>query len=81
MRIRKQQLGDSNLVGSRIELRRKQLGLKQIDLLAQLQIKGIEMTASGLSKVEGQYRCVNDFELVAFADVLGVSLNWLVGKE
>ena len=51
------------------------------DLLTQLQIKGVELTASGLSKLEGQIRSVNDYELVAIAEVLGVTLNWLVGKE
>ena len=39
------------------------------------------MNASGLSKIEGQTRHVNDYELVAFADILGVSVNWLLGLE
>ena len=81
MRIRKQPLGNRNMVGAKIEAKRKELGMKQIDLLTQLQIKGVELTASGLSKLEGQIRSVNDYELVAIADVLGVSINWLVGKE
>ena len=81
MRIRKQALGDRNIVGARIEAKRKELGIKQIDLLTQLQIKGVELTASGLSKLEGQIRSVCDYELVAIAEVLGVSINWLVGKE
>lgn len=55
--------------------------MKQKDLLAQLQIRGIEMNSSGLSKLEGQIRHVTDFELVALADILGVSINWLVGLE
>ena len=81
MRIRKQPLGTRNMVGAKIEAKRKELGMKQIDLLTQLQIKGVGLTASGLSKLEGQIRSVNDYELVAIADVLGVSINWLVGKE
>ena len=81
MRIRKQALGTRNMVGAKIEAKRKELGMKQIDLLTQLKIKGVELTASGLSKLEGQIRSVNDYELVAIADVLGVSINWLVGKE
>ena len=48
MRIRKQPLGDRNIVGAKIEAKRKELGIKQIDLLTQLQIKGVELTASGL---------------------------------
>ena len=64
MRIRKQALGNRNIVGAKIEARRKELGMKQVDLLAQLQVKGIELTASGLSKLEGQLRSVNDYEVV-----------------
>ena len=81
MRIRKQELGKSNIVGARITKRREELGMKQIDLLTQLQIKGIELTASGLSKLEGQIRTCNDYEIVAMADVLDVSIEWLLGVE
>ena len=34
MRLRKQELGDRNLVGNRVELVRKQKGMKQKELLA-----------------------------------------------
>ena len=81
MRVRKKGIGDSNIVGKKIEQRRKSIGMKQQDLLAQIQIRGIEMNASGLSKIEGQIRHVNDYELVAFADILGVSVDWLLGLE
>ncbi len=81
MRIRKKPIGDRNIVGERIEKKRKELGIKQIDLLTQLQIKGVELTASGLSKLEGQLRGVYDYELVAIAEVLDVSLDWLVGRD
>ena len=81
VRIRKQELGDKNIIGSRVEGQRKTLGMKQKDLLAQLQIKGIELNASGLSKLEGQLRGVQDYELKAIAEVLDVSVNWLLGIE
>ena len=81
MRTRKQALGTRNIVGAKIEAKRKELSMKQIDLLTQLQVHGVELTASGLSKLEGQIRSVNDYELVAIADILGVTINWLVGKE
>ena len=72
MRLRKQELGDRNLVGSRVEAVRKQKGMKQKELLAQLQVNGVDMNASGLSKLEGQIRFVTDVELVALADILEV---------
>ena len=81
MRVRKQALGDRNIVGARIEQRRKAIGMKQKDLLTQLQIRGIDLNASALSKLEGQLRSVLDFELMAISDVLGVSVNWLLGIE
>ena len=81
MRLRKQELGDRNLVGNRVELVRKQKGMKQKELLAQLQVNGVDINASGLSKLEGQLRFVTDFELKAIAEVLGVTVNWLLGIE
>lgn len=81
MRLRKQELGDRNLVGSRVEAVRKQKGMKQKELLAQLQVNGVDMNASGLSKLEGQIRFVTDVELVALADILEVSVDYLLGRE
>ena len=81
MRVRKQPLGTRNIAGARVEMRRKEIGMKQKDLLTQLQIKGIDLNASGLSKLEGQLRSVNDYELIAIAETLGVTINWLLGLE
>ena len=61
MRLRKQNLGDRNLIGARVESARKKKGMKQKELLAQLQVNGVDMNASGLSKLEGQIRYVTDF--------------------
>ena len=73
MRIRKQALGDRNIVGAKIEQKRKSMGMKQKDLLTQLQIKGIDLNASG------QLRYVTDFELKAISEVLGMSYEELLG--
>ena len=81
MRIRKQELGDRNIIGEKIEQQRKAMGMKQKDLLTQLQLKGIDLNASGLSKLEGQLRYVTDFELKAISEVLGVTVNYLLGIE
>lgn len=81
MRVRKQALGNRNIAGEKVEQRRKAIGMKQKDLLTQLQVRGIDLNASGLSKLEGQLRSINDYELIALADVLNVSINWLVGQE
>lgn len=81
MRIRKQPVGDRNICGARVEQRRREINMKQKDLLTQLQIRGIDLNTSGLSKLEGQLRSVCDTELVALSEVLGVSVNWLLGLE
>ena len=41
----------------------------------------VDMNASGLSKLEGQIRYVTDFELSALANILNVSVDWLLGRE
>ncbi|MCI1982827.1 MAG: XRE family transcriptional regulator [Oscillospiraceae bacterium] len=81
LRLRKQALGTRNLVGARVEMARKNQGMKQKELLAQLQVNGVDMNASGLSKLEGQIRYVTDYELAALANILNVSVDWLLGRE
>lgn len=81
MRTRKQPLGKRNIVGARVEQARKEKKMKQRELLTKLQVRGIDLNASGLSKLEGQLRSVNDIELVALSEILDVSLDWLTGIE
>ena len=80
MRLRKKELGTRNLIGNRVEYMRKKRDMKQKELLAQLQVNGVDMNASGLSKLEGQIRYVTDIELVALADILDVSVDYLLGR-
>ena len=81
MRLRNQPLGSRNLIGARVETARKEQGMKQKELLAQLQVRGVDLSASGLPKLEGQLRYVTDFELLAFAEILNVSVQWLLTGE
>ena len=74
-------MGDKNLIGARVELARKNQGMKQKELLAQLQVRGVDLNASGLSKLEGQLRFVTDFELLALSEILNVSVDWLLTGE
>ena len=81
MRTRKLSLGTRNLVGARVAQARLQLGMKQVELLAQLQLAGIEMSVPALSLLEGQKRPVSDLELNALADILHISADWLLGRD
>ncbi len=80
MRIREQLRGSKNMSGARIEAIRKERGIKQVDMIESLSLQGVEMTSSGLSKIEGQHRLINDFELLAIANTLDVSVDYLLGR-
>ena len=80
MRKRKLALGDRNKIGARVTQRRLELGIKQTELLARLQTRGVQISAPALSLLEGQKRPVSDIELDALADILGVSADWLLGR-
>ena len=60
---------------------RKKQGMKQIDLLAKLQVSGVDISVPSLSLLEGQKRLVTDIELKALAEIFGVSADWLLGRE
>lgn len=81
MKPRKLALGNKNIVGARVTEARKALGMKQVELLTKLQLAGVDMSVPALSLLEGQKRMVSDIELNALADILKVSVNWLLGKE
>ena len=81
MRLRGQPLGTKNLIGARVENARRNQGIKQKELLAKLQVLGVDLNAYGLSKLEGQIRYVTDTELLALSQILGVSVMWLLTGE
>lgn len=81
MNVRKLKLGNRNMIGARVTAARKEKGMKQNELLAQLQLAGVDISSPALSLLEGQKRPVSDYELSALADILGVSVDWLLGKE
>jgi len=81
LKPRKLALGNRNIVGSRVTEARLALGMKQVELLAKLQLAGVDMSVPALSLLEGQKRMVSDIELNALADILNVSVDWLLGRE
>ena len=81
MKTRKLPRGDRNSVGARVTVARLAQGMKQNELLARLQTAGIDMSTPALSLLKGQKRPVSDIELNALADILKVSVDWLLGRE
>lgn len=80
MKTRKLELGDRNLMGARVTQARKRQGMKQVELLAKLQVEGAEISSPALSLLEGQKRPVSDKEPDAPADIRNVSVDWLLGR-
>jgi transcriptional regulator with XRE-family HTH domain len=73
--------GAKNIVGLKVVETRLKQGIKQKDFLAQLQVLGMDISATSLSRLEGQYRLVQDFEVVILAEALGITVNELLGVK
>ena len=73
--------GRFNCSGTYIRKRRTELGLSQEQLAAKLQLAGLDITQKAISRIETGLRVVVDFELLFFAEALGVSILWLIGQE
>jgi len=74
-------LGTKNMIGARVTSARLKQGLTLKELMARLQTAGVDISYPALSLLEGQKRPVSDYELNALADILHVSVDWLLGRE
>ena len=78
MKPRKAEYGTKNICGVNVERIRKSQGMKQTALISKMQLLGVDINPSSLSKLEGQTRIATDIELKAIAAILGVSMEDLV---
>ena len=69
--------GDKNICGANIERIRREKGLKQLEVVAQLQVMGVDINPSSYSKLEGQRRLASDIEVQAIARILNVPIEAL----
>lgn len=81
MKHRQEPPGDKNIIGSKVVAIRKSKGIKQREFLARLQTLGLDISQTSLSRLEGQYRLVQDYEVVVIAKALEVSVGYLLGEE
>lgn len=81
MKPRKAGYGTKNICGANIERIRKAQGIKQSALISKMQLLGVDINPSSMSKLEGQTRVATDIELKAIATALGVSIAELVAEE
>jgi len=80
---RTRQAKHKNLVGDRVRQARLALHprVSQDDLSGRLASLGIQITQTGISKLESRSRYVMDYEVVALAKALKVSVWSLYGLE
>jgi transcriptional regulator with XRE-family HTH domain len=67
-----------NIIGSRLRQARKTAKppITQLDLVARLQLLGVSIDQSAISKIEAGQRPVFDFELAALANALKVPVAY-----
>jgi len=72
-----------NVIGERVRLARLAMHppVSQEDLSGRLAARGIQITQTGISKLENRQRYVMDYEAAAIANVLRVSVAWLFGES
>ncbi len=68
-------LGNTNIVGAKIAMLRKERNFSQQDFIAKIQIEGVDINPSSYSKLEGQTRIATDKEIYAIAKILNVKLE------
>ncbi|SFH31302.1 Helix-turn-helix [Desulfotomaculum arcticum] len=81
MKPRQNPPGNKNMIGAKVVALRKARNIKQKDFLAKLQTVGLDISPTSLSRLEGQYRLVQDYEIVAIAKALDISVEELLGKK
>ena len=69
------------LDGARVKEARLRLGRSQEELAVKLQLLGLQIVQMAVSRTETGKRLVPDFELPIPAEALGVTTDWLLGKE
>lgn len=73
--------GKKNVSGERIYQARTAKRFSQAVLAAKMQLRSVMIEREAISKIETGDRFVTDYELAAFSQVLGVSMEWLIGMD
>lgn len=81
MFINKANDGCNNLCGKTIAALRAKQKLSQRELADKMQLVGIDIDKNAIQRIECGKRFVTDIEIVAFAQVFGVSLDKLLPMQ
>lgn len=71
----------NNITGERIKQARKKAKLSQQQLSDKLEIMAVYVCRGSISRIESGERTVTDIELDAISKTLGVSLDYLFGRN
>lgn len=72
MKPRKIPLGDVNIIGANVTKLRKLNKMSQKELAINMQLLGVDINFTSLSKLEGQTRLATDKEVFAIAQIFGI---------
>ena len=71
----------SNLIGSKVREARIRAGLSQKELSDKLELLAVYTCRGSISRIENGRRAITDIEIDAISKVLGVSLDFLFGRQ
>lgn len=71
----------SNIIGGRIREARIRAGMSQQTLSVKLELMAVYVCRGSVSRIETGERAITDIEIDAISKVLGVSLDYLFGRE
>lgn len=70
-----------NIIGTKVRAIRSEKNWTQADLARKCQLKGFDISRTGVSQIESLFRRVTDHEMVLIARVLGVPVTDLIPKR
>ena len=70
-----------NIIGGKIKDARIKAGMSQKQLSEKLELMAVYTCRGSVSRIENGKRAITDIEIDAISRILGVSLNYLFGRE
>ena len=70
-----------NIIGGKIKDARIKAGMSQKQLSEKLELMAVYTCRGSVSRIENGKRAITDIEIDAISRILGVSLDYLFGRE
>lgn len=67
-----------NITGTRIKALRKKMGLTQDQVVAKMQLAGIQIDQKAISRLESGDRVITDYELLILSEILRTSVDQIL---